>query len=151
MAPQEMVGTQGGKAGRIRAAQGVGPRAATEERAAAGRRATRLARHLDEYGIARGERADRGDQTARVGVAGGVEDGVGRTDLDDRAGDHDGDAVAQAARRGKIVGDEQNRAAGAPLPLADEVENLLGHHGVEVRGRLVGHDEVGLEGPNPSR
>ena len=78
-------------------------------------------------------------------------DGVDLPPLDDAAGVHDQDAVAERRDQAEVVGDQHD--GGAPLanqPI-QQVEHLsLGRH-VERGRRLVGDDDVGIVGQRRSR
>ncbi len=65
---------------------------------------------------------------------------VGR--LDDLAGVHHLDPVAEAGHHGEVVRDEQHRHAGLALEFLDQGEDLRLHRDVERGGRLVGDEDV---------
>ena len=64
-----------------------------------------------------------------------LRDGAG---LDDLAAMHDGDALADVAHDGEVVGDEQQREAELALELAQQIEDLGLDRDVEGGYRLVG-------------
>jgi hypothetical protein len=69
---------------------------------------------------------------------------AGGARLDDAAGIHHRDAVAELRHHPEIVGDEQHRHAELPSQAVDEIEDLGLHGDVEGRGGLVRDEKVGL-------
>src|SRR3954451_2911460 len=51
-------------------------------------------------------------------------------------------AAVRARHDGGVVGGEDERGAGLGVELGEQVEDVRGGVGVEVRGRLVGEDEL---------
>ncbi len=108
----------------------------------------RLAGDLEERAAAGGsvEAGQRGEEPERVGVAGGGEERVDRRVLDLAAGVEDGDPVGEAGDDAEVVGDQEDRGAGAvPDPL-EHVEDLGLEGDVERGGGLVGDEEGGVVG-----
>ena len=62
---------------------------------------------------------------------------------------HHRDAVAEVLDDGEVVGHEQDREAEAPLQVAQQVEDLRADRHVERRHRLVGDEELRLDGEGP--
>jgi hypothetical protein len=61
-----------------------------------------------------------------------------------RAAVQDQDAIGQVARRGQVVGDEDDAEAALALEAAQQVHHADADRHVEHRGRLVGDQELGL-------
>ena len=92
------------------------------------------------------ELGNRGDEFARVGMPGSLEDLIGRALFDDDAVFHDEDAVAQVTDDAEVVRDEE---VGDPSRFAQrdqQVEDLRLDRHVERRHRLVEHDDRGARG-----
>jgi hypothetical protein len=70
---------------------------------------------------------------------------IDRTDFDDAAPLHDGDAVAELSGAAQIVGEEEERQVEALAQIAEKVEDLRLTRDVERRNRLVGDDQLGIE------
>ena len=87
---------------------------------------------------ARGVRVQR----LRVEVVGG---GL----LDHPAEVHDADPVADVPHDGQVVGDDEVGEVELVLQLLEQVDHLRLHRDVEGRDRLVGDDELGLDGQRP--
>jgi hypothetical protein len=87
----------------------------------------------------------RGDERAGVRMLRRAEHLIGGALLDDLPRAHHQDVVGELCDDGEIVADQQDRGA-ARLHLLELVEHLRLHGDVERRGRLVGDDDVGLEG-----
>ncbi len=68
------------------------------------------------------------------------------TFLDDLAGVHHADPVAQRADDAEVVGDQQHGGVALLAQRADQVEHLGFHRGVEAGGRLVEHQELRVAG-----
>ena len=66
--------------------------------------------------------------------------------FDDAPAVHHGDAIGDDLDQREVVGDEEVGEIALLLQVAHEVEHLRPHRHVERGDRLVGHDEVGLEG-----
>ena len=71
---------------------------------------------------------------------------VGVAELDDLAHVHHRDPRGEDLHDAEVVADEQAGEALLALELLEQVEHLGLHRDVERRGRLVGHEQVGLEG-----
>jgi hypothetical protein len=89
------------------------------------------------------EGGDGGEQAAGVGVRGALEEVGGRAGFDDSSGIHDGDAVADAAHHGEVVGDEEHGQREALAQLGEQGENLRLHGNIEGGGGLVGDEQRG--------
>ena len=74
---------------------------------------------------------------------------VGKTDLDDLAEVHDGDAVAHPLDHRKVVGDEQVREEELLLKILEQVEDLGLDRDVEGGDGLVADDEPRVERQRP--
>ena len=74
---------------------------------------------------------------------------LGRRLLDDPAQIHDGDVLADVAHHRQVVRDEQVGEPEILLQTHQQVENLRLDRDVERRDRLVGDDEVRLDGERP--
>ena len=129
-------------------AQLVGERAAVHEDAGRQRRAD-----LRQVPGDRGQRplalADaaarqRAQEAERVRVLWVLEHRRRVALLDDLAGVHHADAVAQGADDAEVVGDEQDRGVHLGLQRADEVEHARLDRGVEPGRRLVEDEEPGV-------
>ena len=73
-----------------------------------------------------------------------VEDGAGRTALDDLALPHDDDPVADVVGGREVVGDVDDRDAEVVAQRPEQVDDRHAQRGVDHRHRLVGDDERGL-------
>ena len=80
----------------------------------------------------------RGQQRSRVWMRRGVDHRLGRADLDEAAGIHDGDAVGDLDGDTHVVRDEDDGHAQLLLQLAQQQDDLDLHRHVERCGRLVG-------------
>ena len=69
-----------------------------------------------------------------------------RADLDDAAEVHHGDAVGDMLHHRQIVRDENHGELHLAREVAEEVQNLRLDGDVECGDRLVGDDELGLDG-----
>ena len=146
--------TSGGSS--VAHALGPGDRAARMEPAPAryGERARRVAGEDDlaagrlQLGIGHGDRRQQGDgvgvQRLPVQVVGGAE-------LDEAAEVHHADAVGDVADDGEVVGDEHQREVEAILEVDEQVDDLRLDRHVERRDRLVGEDDVRLDGQRPGQ
>ena len=85
---------------------------------------------------------ERGRERPRVGVRGVLEHGLRRALLDDLAGVHDVDPVADLDEDGEVVRDEQHREAELALEFLEQREHLRLHHDVQRGRRLVRDHEV---------
>ncbi len=83
------------------------------------------------------------EQGHRVRVPGLVEHAGGGTGLDDLAGVHHGDVVAEVGDHAQVVGDEHDRQPGVADQCPQQAEDLGLHGDVERGGRLVGDQQVG--------
>ena len=88
----------------------------------------------------------RAQQAQRVRVLGMLEDGRGVALLDDLAGVHHADPVAQRPDDAEVVGDEQDRGVGLGLERADEVEDARLDRRVEPGRRLVEDQQLRVRG-----
>lgn len=89
---------------------------------------------------------DGTEQFLRVGVIGRVDNLVSVTRLDNLAGLHHGDAVADVADDGHVVADEEVGEVEFVLQVLEQVDDLGLDADVEGAGGLVADDEAGLEG-----
>jgi hypothetical protein len=87
-----------------------------------------------------------GDQRLGVGVLRVAQEPFGLGDLDDSAGVHDADPVAEVFDDGQVVRDEQQRQAELALQLQQQVEHLRLDGDVQGADGLVGDDQ-----PRPHR
>jgi hypothetical protein len=92
---------------------------------------------------------DRRQQGGRVRVGRADVHLVGVPLLDDLAEVHHGDAVAEVADDGQVVGNEQVRQPEPVLQVAQKVDDLGLRRDVEGGYRLVAHEQAGLEGQRP--
>ena len=69
-----------------------------------------------------------------------------RTDLDDTAEVHHGDAIGDMFHHRQVVGDENHRELHLAREVAQEVQNLCLDGDVERGDRFIGDDELGLDG-----
>lgn len=99
---------------------------------------------LDWLDVDRG--GDGRQQRAGVGVSWGLEDLLGRRELDNLTQIHDRDAGAHLPDHGQVVGDEDVGEANPLLQIAKEVEDLGPHGHVERRDRFVEHNQSGIVG-----
>jgi hypothetical protein len=73
-------------------------------------------------------------------------EGVPVGDLDDLAEIHDRDPLGEVPDHGQVVRDEQERDAHVALELLEQVDDLRLDRHVQRRDRLVGDDQLGVEG-----
>ena len=92
------------------------------------------------------EARDRAEQADGVGMLRVGEQLVDRRALDDLAGIHHGDFVADLGDDAEIVGDQDDRGIAGGLQLAHEVEDLRLQRHVERGGRLVGDQQPRIAG-----
>src|SRR2546426_6130509 len=92
-------------------------------------------------GLLAPELRHRAEQGSRVRVLGVVEELPHRRLLDDLAGIHDGDPVTHLRHDAQVVRHEDQRNAGLPLDVPEEVEILRLDGDVEIRRGLVGNDD----------
>ena len=78
-----------------------------------------------------------------VGVLGRLQDGAGRSRLDDPAAVHHDEVIGTLGREAEVVRDQHDRDTEVVGQLVEVVEDLLLHRHVESRGRLVGDQELG--------
>ena len=109
------------------------------------REVRRRAGDADERQDRPGQGRERAHQPRRVRVQRAPEEHVGRRRLDDLAGVHDRDAVAELDEQREVVGDEQHREAEPLLERLELLQDLALDDDVERRRRLVHHDQLGLE------
>ena len=86
-----------------------------------------------------------------VGVQRAAVQVVGRRQLDEAAEVHHADAVGDVADDGEVVGDEHERQVEPLLEVDEQVDDLRLDRDVERRDRLVGEDDVGLDGQRPGQ
>ena len=112
---------------------------------AGGRRRSGGAPRMDDEAVEDDVDAGRrAQQSGGVGVCrGGVEVGGGSV-LDDLAGVHHGDAVADAGDDAEVVGDQQHADVEPALQVGEQIEDLRLDRDVEGGGRLVGDEQLGL-------
>ena len=141
----------------LRIAEGRLPLGAHRERMRAARVEGASARDMDQarrratdrhqpLGRRRPARRDRSEQAPRVRMLGLVEDGLEVASLGDPAGVHDGDVVSRLGDHPKVVGDQDDGRPVRLLEVADQVEDLSLHRHVERGRRLVGDQDLGVEG-----
>ena len=130
-----------------RAALHAGPasRAARVE-AAAGGRPERRRHGAGDAGQLLGAVGMAGEQEARVGVLGIIEDRAHGSGLDGLAGVHDGHPVAELGDDAEVVRDEQHRQVALGGKVAQELEDLQLRRDVERGGGLVGQHDAGGAG-----
>src|SRR5262245_55561647 len=87
------------------------------------------------------EPRDRIEQRPRVGMAGPVEHTPHRLHFHDLAGVHHRDPVAHRGDDAEVVRDEDQRDAGRPLEVLQQIQILELDRDVEVRGGLVRDDD----------
>ena len=87
-----------------------------------------------------------GDQLLRVGMVRAPVNATGRARFDDFAGVHDHDAISDLRDHAEVVGDQEEAHAGFRLQLFQQGQDLRLDGDVEGGGRLVGDQNVGLEG-----
>ena len=92
------------------------------------------------------EAGDAGDESFCVGVPGIFQDRVGVAGFDDLAAIHDGDALAEAADDGEVVGDQQKRHAEFGAEAFEFGENLGLDGDVERGGGFVGDKQARAAG-----
>src|SRR2546427_1623149 len=92
-------------------------------------------------GLLAPELRHRAEQGSRVRVLGVVEELPHRRLLDDLAGIHHGDPVTHLRHDAQVVRHEDQRHAGLPLDVLEEVEILRLDGDVEIRRGLVGNDD----------
>ena len=88
----------------------------------------------------------RGQQRLGVGVVRAVVERLAVADLDDLAEIHHRDLGAEVPDDGEVVGDEQEGDAELPLQVLQEVHHLRLDRHVERGHRLVGHQQLRLQG-----
>ena len=86
------------------------------------------------------------EQADGVGMLRVVEDLGRRALLDDLAGVHHADAIADAAHHTEVVGDQQDGSTGLFAQRRHEVEHLGLHRRVEARGGLVENQQLRIAG-----
>ena len=121
---------------------------------AAGRRIGHVRHHAFDGGEMRGaavEPRDRAEQADGVGMLRIGEELVDRRALDDLAGIHHRDLVADLGDHAEIVGDQDDRGAACGLQFAHQIEDLRLQGDVERGGRLVGDQQPRDRRPAPSR
>ena len=92
------------------------------------------------------EPRDRAEQADGVGMLRVGEQFVDRRALDDLAGIHHRDLVADLGDHAEIVGDQNDRSPARGLQLAHQIEDLRLQGDVERGGRLVGDQQRGIAG-----
>ena len=86
----------------------------------------------------------RNQRAGVVGIWVGA-DLFGGADLDQFAAMHDGDAIAEIANDGDVVGDENEGQIEAALDLEQQVKDLRADRYVEGGGRFIGDDDARIE------
>ena len=97
-------------------------------------------------GLADAVARERAEQAQRVRVLRVLEDGRGVALLDDLAGVHHPDPVAQRPDDAEVVGDEQDRGVRLGLERPDEVEHARLDRRVEPGRRLVEDQQLRVRG-----
>ena len=92
-----------------------------------------------------GQRRERAHEPVRVRVQRGCGRARPRRRLDDLAGVHDRDAVAELDEQREVVRDEQHGEAEPLLEHLELLQDLALHDDVERGRRLVHHDQLRLE------
>ena len=95
------------------------------------------------------EARHRADESARIGMDGVADDGLGGTYFDDLPQVHDGHSLAHVGNDAHIVRDEDGRHTEAPLQLPQYLQHLRLNRHVERGDRLVGDDQLRLAGEGP--
>ena len=103
-------------------------------------------RQPQRHRLAVGHVRVRPEQRHRVRVRRVVQDGRGGAGLDDLAGVHDRDVVADVGDHAEVVADDDHRQAGVADQRPEQAEDLGLHGDVEGRGRLVGDQQLRLAG-----
>ena len=85
-------------------------------------------------------------QRPRVGVQRGGIEVVGSGLLYEGAEIHHADPVADVLDDGEVVGDDEIGQAEGVLQLLQQVDHLGLHRDIERRDRLIGHDQLGVDG-----
>src|SRR5262245_54189555 len=75
---------------------------------------------------------------------------LGRSEFDHLAQIHHCDSVRYVANSQKIVGDEHEADLQFLLQIAKQIDDLGAHGDIQRRGRLVSHDDGGIEGERAS-
>ena len=116
---------------------------------AARRRCQRIGEREPEAGVGNAEaglrREHRGEQRPGVGMARRAKQRRTLGGLDDAPEIHDRDAGRDMLDDREIVADEDVGQAEVALEVEQQVENLRLHRDIERRGRLVEHDDLGLD------
>ena len=86
------------------------------------------------------------DERLRVRMLWLLDDGVGRSLLDDAAVVHDEGAVAKLLHEGEVVADKENGEAGLPAQISEQLEDLLLHGDIEGAGGFVADEQLWLDG-----
>jgi hypothetical protein len=92
---------------------------------------------------------DRGQQRLGVGVDGPHVELLGRRHLDDLAEVHDRDAVRHVPHHAQVVSDEDVGEVQLVLEVIEQVNHLRADRDVEGRDRLVGDDQLRVQGQRP--
>jgi hypothetical protein len=132
----------GGRARGQRRAAGVEAAAARDQGGVGGLAGEDLVLQVVDLGHDR-------EQGPGVGVAGGGQDGLGRSLLDDPAQVHDGQPVGDVPGQAEVVGDDQDGQAEVADQAQQQGQDLAPDRGVEARHRLVGHQHARLQGQRP--
>ena len=74
-----------------------------------------------------------------------LDDGVGRSLLDDAAVVHDEGAVAEILHEGDVVADKENGETGLPAQISEQLEDLLLHGDIEGAGGFVADEKLWLD------
>ena len=103
-------------------------------------------RQPQRHRLAVGHVRVRPEQRHRVRVRRVVQDGGGGAGLDDLAGVHDRDVVADVGDHAQVVADDDHREPGVADQRPQQAEDLRLHGDVEGGGRLVGDQQLRLAG-----
>ena len=96
------------------------------------------------------EAGDRAEQADGVGVLRVGKEFIDRRALDDLAGIHHGDLVADFGNDAEIVGDQDDGRAARGLQFAHQIEDLRLQRDVERGGRLVRDQQARIAGERDS-
>ncbi len=97
-----------------------------------------------ESGLVAAKPRDRIVEAAGIGVEGLAEHVAGGAGLDDLAGVHDDDAIRHLGDQEEIMADQEQAHGRFALDGSEPIEDLGLDGDIERRGRLIGHEQLGL-------